>query len=82
MRDCHKFGRAWSSEEHVVCSFKIGYFKLHVLGVIVFVVPKGYWQDDLTNEGGRGSGTTPWKGAVKDRNANLGRPILSKVFKK
>jgi hypothetical protein len=82
MRDCHKFGWAWSSEEHIVCYFKIGYFELHILGAIVFVVPKGYWQDDLTNGGGRGSGTTPWKGVVKDHNANLGRPIWSNVFKK
>jgi hypothetical protein len=44
--------------------FQNGYIKLHVLGAIVFVIPKDYGRGDLTDGGGRGSSSTPWKGVV------------------
>jgi hypothetical protein len=83
MENCHELGQSRSSEECIVCHFKSGYLKLHVLGAILFLGPEeGYEENDLIDGVATAPSTTPWKGALLGCSADLGRPIWSNVFRK
>jgi hypothetical protein len=47
LRNCHELGECRPPEECIVCRFKIGYFKLHVLSVEIFLSLESHGKSDL-----------------------------------
>jgi hypothetical protein len=45
----HELGECWPSKECIVCHFKIGYLKLHVLGEKVLSNPKRHGKSNLAD---------------------------------
>jgi hypothetical protein len=51
MGDHHELSNGGPPEEWIVCCFKIGYLKLHVLSVEIFRSPEHHEKGDMTNKG-------------------------------
>jgi hypothetical protein len=81
VKNCHELGEHRSSEEHIVCRFKIGYLELHVLGAELFLSSEGHGKRDLADGVAATLGTILCKGAQLKHSTDLESPIWSKVFK-
>jgi hypothetical protein len=56
VRHYHELGESKPPKECIVCCFEIGYLKLLVLGIEVFLSPKGHKKGDMANKGSCCSG--------------------------